>query len=96
MKNSVLVLVILSMMFSFIGCGEYEKSTTEEAQEEQESIMERARAQEPTYSPKNFLTRKYVNKWMKRMDVPSKTFYIYVMADNGAITHYFVAQYQPV
>src|SRR6056297_2829121 len=96
MKRLILLFsVVAFFMLSASDCSS-QQSTTEQAEKEQESIMQRARAQEPTYHPKNFLTRKNVNKWMKRMDVPSKLFYIYVMADNGSITHYFVAQYRPV
>ena len=96
MKRLILLFsVSIFLIFATVNC-EVEESTTEKAEKEQESIMQRARSQEPTYHPKNFLTRKNVNKWMKRMDDPSKIFYIYVMADNGSITHYFVAQYRPV
>lgn len=33
---------------------------------------------------------------MKRMDKPQKTFYIYILADNGSFVGYYVAQYRPV
>lgn len=91
-----IILLILTMVLLIPIACEIEESAQESGEKEQESIMQRARAQEPTYIPQYFLTRKYVNKWMETMDVPNKLFYIYVMADNGSFVGYYVAQYRPV
>lgn len=93
-KKICVGMVFFVMMFGMLGCTE--DDTQKKGENEQETIMERARADEPTYSPNNFLTRKYTNKWMKRMDQPSKLFYVYVLTDTGSPVGYFVAQYRPV
>jgi hypothetical protein len=91
-KVNFLILVIVSL-FLFTGCNQ---STQDSGEKEQESIMKRAREAIPTPKINNFLTRKAVSKWMKRMDTPSKIFYIYVLTDMGAPVGYFSAQYKPV
>lgn len=65
-------------------------------QKEQENIMQRAVNSDPTYQPSNFLTREAVNEWMRRMDVPDKTFYVYLLGDNGNHIGYYVAQTRPI
>ena len=95
-KLSLMLVIIMMCVFPVISGCDANVSTQEAGEREQESIMERARASIPTPEVNNFLTRKYTVKWMERMDVPSKTFYIYVMTDTGAYVGYFVAQYRPV
>lgn len=90
------VVTILVSMMALVGCKPAESSSQEKAQQEQENVIERARAKIPTYQPSNFLTRETVNKWMKRMDTPSKTFYVYLLGDNGSHIGYYVAQTRPI
>lgn len=71
-------------------------STRDQGAKEQENVMQTARSAFPTYQPTNFLTRKSINKWMERMDVPDKTFYIYLLADNGTHIGYYVGQTRPI
>lgn len=80
---------------SLVGC-KVESSTSEKGQQEQERIMQRATSAVPTYHPNNFLTRRAVDKWMRRMDVPDKTFYIYILGDNGSHIGYYVGQTRPI
>lgn len=71
-------------------------NTRQEGAKEQENVMQTARNAFPIYQPTNFLTRKAINKWMERMDVPDKTFYIYLIADNGTHIGYYVGQTRPI
>lgn len=97
MRNVLIMIIIaLVLVFTLAAEGTGEESTQEQGEREQESVMSRARAAYPTPQVDDFLTRKAVTEWMRRMDQPGKIFYIYIIADTGAITHYFVAQYRPV
>lgn len=62
----------------------------------QEKVIRKAMKNVQVPEIDHFLTRKTVKKWMERMDQPNKTFYIYVLADNGSIVGYYVAQYRPI
>lgn len=93
-KSIVMILMACFLSVGMVACNK--DSTQEAGEKEQENVMERARQAVPTPQIDNFLTRKMVAKWMKRMDRPNKTFYIYVVADSGAMIGYYVAQYQPV
>lgn len=72
------------------GCNESTSDTRDIGKKEQENIMQRAVDSEPTYQPTNFLTRKYVNEYMRRMDDVNKVFYIYVLGKNGNMIGYYV------
>lgn len=70
-------------------------STSEQGEKTQESVMQKAQSAQPTYQPDHFLTRKNINKWMKRMDDPSKIYYVYLVGDNGNIIGYHTASTRP-
>lgn len=61
----------------------------------QDDVMARATAQTPVPQIKNFLARKNLAEYMKRMDDPAKTWFVYVIADNGAKLGYYVASTYP-
>ncbi|WP_276122630.1 hypothetical protein [Pararhizobium qamdonense] len=61
----------------------------------QQDVMARATAQTPVPVIKNFLARKNLAEYMKRMDDPAKTWYVYILADNGAKLGYYVASTYP-
>lgn len=82
--------------FGVTGCKAGDDNSQEKGAKVQENIMRNAQSSIPTYEPHNFLTRKAVTKWMKRMDTPSKTFYIYLVADNGQKLGYYVGQTRPI
>lgn len=86
------MLLILPCIFP--GC--VEPDTTQRGVRQQESVMERAMTQTPVPIVNHFVTRKTVEKWIRRMDVPNKLFYIYVYADTGNLIGYYVAQSRPV
>jgi hypothetical protein len=100
MRKFLFILVgtclLASIVVGIVSCEEVQETTQQKGEKVQESLMERAISAQPVPQVNNFLTRKAVAKWMERMDVPDKLFYIYVIADNGAKIGYFVAQYRPV
>lgn len=61
----------------------------------QNDIMARATAQVPVPKINNFLARKNLAEYMKRMDDPAKTWYVYILADTGAKLGYYVASTYP-
>jgi len=91
-----LILAATAVVF-LAGCQEEANSNSRDMGErDQEKIMQRAVNSEPTYQPTNFLTREAVNRWMEIMDTPSKTFYVYLMGNNGNHIGYYVAQTRPI
>lgn len=98
MKKNLFVIFVMSVMlvFASVGCKDFEKSSQESGEQEQENVMKRARTAVPTPQINNFLTRQAVAKWMTRMDTPSYETFIYVMSDSGAFVGYFIAEYRPI
>ena len=94
MKKLIVAVSIMVSTLFLAGCEE--ESTRQSGVREQEGIMSKAIQSSPTYVPNNFLTRRAVNKWMERMDVPDKTFYIYLMGNNGNHIGYYVGQTRPI
>lgn len=93
MRKSFKNFVVGSLAVLFLaGCDQMNASddSRNRGAEEQENIMQRAIDAEPTYQPNNFLTREYVNEYMRRMDDPNKVFYIYLLGDNGNMIGYYV------
>lgn len=95
-KRIAAIALAVVVSIGLVGCNEATSDSRKEGQKVQESIMKRAQGTVPTYVPSHFLTRKAVDKWMKRMDTPSKTFYIYLVADNGQKLGYYVGQTRPI
>lgn len=94
--KKVFLVIMFMCLFGFMAFAEGNMENPQsQGVAEQTSVMERARAAYPTPQVERFLTRKTVAKWMNRMDQPGKIFYIYIIADSGSITHYFVAEYRP-
>ena len=94
MKNALIV-TIIAMAFLVAGC-KGEASTTEKQEQARSSLMDKANASVPIPRIDNFLARQSVAEYMRRMDNPSKTFYIYVLGDNGNTIGYYVAKSQPM
>lgn len=94
-KKVVTVVSIALFAIGITAC-KAEDNSQDEGAKIQESIMKSAQDRIPTYQPTNFLTRQAVTKWMERMDTPSKTFYIYIMANNGQKLGYYVGQTRPI
>lgn len=94
LKPATLAVVI--GMVALTGCKEGESSSRADGAKTQESLMKRAQAKTPVPQVSNFLTRDAVAKWMRRMDTPDKTFYVYLMGNNGQQLGYYVAQTRPI
>lgn len=62
----------------------------------QEQIVDRARSQNPIPDLQHSQTYDSVVKWLRRWDSPDKVSYVYILADNGQIIGYYVAQGRPV
>jgi hypothetical protein len=72
------------------------ESTQEKDERIQEQILKNAQSVENVYQPKNFLSRKSINNWTKRMDTPDKLWYIYLMTDSGAFIGYHICKTVPL
>lgn len=98
LKSLAIAAVLGAMMFGISGCYEDSNATSsrEQGEKDQEGIMSRAVSSSPTYQPQHFLTREAVNKWMEVMDTPAKTFYVYLLGNNGNHIGYYVAQTRPI
>jgi hypothetical protein len=94
MKNALIV-TLIALSFMVTGC-KGEASTTEKQEQARSSLMDKANASVPIPRIDNFLARQSVAEYMRRMDNPSKTFYIYVLGDNGNTIGYYVAKSQPM
>lgn len=92
-KFIVMLMVVFLSTFGLSGC---KLSTSQQQEKERDALMTRANNEVPIPHVHNFLARKAVAEYMKRMDVPNKLFYIYVVANNGVIIGYYVAKTQVV
>lgn len=90
-----LLICLITLLF-VTACQPPAESSRESGEKAQEGIMKRALAKVPVPHVSNFQTRDTVAKWMRRMDRPSKTFYVYLLADTGQTIGYYVAQTRPV
>ena len=89
-------LLVSFATLALAGCKEGQSSTRADGAKTQESMMQRAQSKTPVPQVSNFLTRDAVAKWMRRMDTPDKTFYVYLMGNNGQQIGYYVAQTRPI
>lgn len=95
--RKLISVVVLAMSFVFLaGCMDREPTTSQKQEHKRDSLMDKANYQVPIPTISNFVARKSVAEYMRRMDEPNKTFYIYVLADTGNIIGYYVASSQPV
>ena len=87
------VMLILVLVFILAGCGD---SPTKEDNEIQDEAQERVRRQRPIPEVNYSQTYETIVKWMDRWNVPDKVSYVYILADNGQMIGYYVAQGRPV
>lgn len=93
------LITVVFMVFTFAmmaGCPVGEPTTSDRQEEKRDALMDKANYQVPTPTISNFVARKSVAEYMRRMDEPNKTFYVYIVADTGNIIGYYVAASQPV
>ena len=62
----------------------------------QEDILSRGQVAEPVYMVQNFLSRKAINEWSKRMDTPDKLWYVYEYSEAGAVLGYYISRTVPL
>lgn len=91
MRRILLVVLTMVAAVALVAC-QPSASTTKQQQKIQSGTMDRADAAVPIPHNNNFIAREMVAEYMKRMDQPNKTFYIYVMGDNGNVIGYYVSQ----
>lgn len=85
----------LTAMFLLTACKPAEPSSRSQQLQDQERVAQSANQSVPAYQSKNFLVRKALNEYSKRLDTPNKTFYVYLLSSSGFVG-YFVANLKPV
>ena len=98
MKKLIVKLTILVLgCMLLVGCGGSSETAQQVDQKTQGEVLLRAQAIEPIYEIQNFLSRKAINKWLKRVDVPNKEWYVYLHAPmTGEILGYYVSSTVPL
>lgn len=94
-KNILVTLVLAISLLSLSACRDQQDTNRETMEKSQSEVMKRALEVEPTYIPENFLVRKQINKYMKRLDRPRATYYVYILANSGDFIGYFVVENKP-
>tara|TARA_B100000929_G_scaffold290599_1_gene284871 strand:+ start:32489 stop:33004 length:516 start_codon:yes stop_codon:yes gene_type:complete len=89
------VLIIILSLFAVTAC-KGGQSTSQKQEQTRTEVLNRADAAVPTPVISNFIARKTVAEYMRRMDQPNKLFYIYIVADTGNIIGYYVSRGKPV
>lgn len=92
-STKLLIITLLISIFALSGCKE---SNREKSAQEQDDVLTRARNAVPTVKMNNFLVRQYIAEYMKRMDMPDKTFYIYILSNTGQYIGYYVGKSKPI
>lgn len=92
--GKIFAVMLFGLVFMLAGCNV--ESTSQQQESSRDSNMDRAHTRVPVPQPRNFVTREMVAEYMKRMDVPNKLFYIYILADNGNMIGYYVSRGHPV
>lgn len=100
-KRQILTsLLILGLTAPFImgndGCGDQSQANREKAAENRADVMSRAQEAQPVPNVNNFVNRKAVAEYMKRMDDPNKTFYVYITSMTGKVMGYYVTRTHPI
>lgn len=89
-----ILLILISLVTMGAQCDG--SSNEEKGIQKQAELMDQATNQAPVPEINNFLTRKKVAKWMRRMDEPNKEFYNYIFASNGQLLRHFVTNGRPI
>lgn len=96
MRNRKLWIVLFLVFVFVVGTAEScsgASSADQTNRAAQTTLMERATQSVPVPEVHNFLARQNLAKYMKRMDDPSKVWYVYLLGDNGNIIGYHVGTY---
>jgi hypothetical protein len=95
-KSCALVGLVLLGMMIFVACGEFEQTAQQKDRATQEELMKSGQSSEPVYQIQNFLARKAINRWSRRMDTPNKLWYVYLMTESGAFIGYHICETIPL
>lgn len=87
------VIGIILTMLSGCPIGNETRASGEAARDD---IAARASKAVPVPHISNFQNRKAIAEYMKRMDDPNKTFYVYLLGYNGRVIGYYVTRTHPV
>lgn len=86
-----LAVVITLLLLVLVGCSEENPDAGR-----QDNVLEQVRNQRPIPEVQYSQTYDTIVKWMERWNVQNKVSYVYLMADNGQMIGYYVAQGRPV
>lgn len=84
------------VLFGVTACDLPEPSASQKQEAARDNVMERANAKVPVPQTDNFVTREMIAEYMRRMDEPNKTFFVYVVANTGAVMGYYTTNGAPV
>ena len=95
----IIVAIILVIGVTLVGC----KTTPDKDiipqssdKEVQNEILSKGQSVEPVYQVENFLARNAINRWSKRMDDPSKVWYVYEFSETGSVLRYYISSTVPL
>lgn len=92
----MLLLILILAIFS-MGAGKCSSENTRKtAERDRESTMQRAQKSVQVPKIEHFINRQGVAEYMKRMDDPSKTFYVYLLSYTGRVLGYYVTRTHPI
>lgn len=95
-RNFAIALVAIGSLVVLNACKNDTSDSSTKGEKTQEQNMQRAQQALPVPEVKNFTTRKAVNKWIERNDQKNKTYYIYILGDNGNYLRYHTASTRPI
>lgn len=87
LAGKVIFAVLAIALVAAVACSSGPR-TYERDREAQENVLTRAQAAEPVYQIQNFLSRKAINEWLRRVDTPNKLWYIYLYTEAGFIGYH--------
>lgn len=99
MKASIGVIFALILSLVLAACNPTPQSSADRAKATniaaQEDVISRATAAVPVPRSSNFLARENLAEYMRRMDDPAKTWYVYEFGNTGAAIGYYVSSTYP-
>lgn len=93
--RSIITILISCLFLAGASKCERRENSRQKSVKTQETIARRAATKIPIPQTTNFLNRKAIAEYMKRMDDPSKTFYVYLLSMTGKVIGYYVTRTHP-
>lgn len=98
-RLSFLTLTLAFASIMLVGCEQSAPSAAERARADnvraQQNVIAEATAVVPVPETDNYLARSNVAEYMKRMDDPAKTWYVYELGNDGSAIGYYVSRTYP-